>query len=449
MKRGDIMFKRKLYQDLLLWKNKYAGKRAVLIEGARRVGKSTLAYNFAINEYKSHIIIDFANTSKNIIELFEDIHDLDIFFIRLQAETGVTLYQRDSVIIFDEIQLFPKARQAIKYLVNDGRYDYIETGSLISIKKNVKDIVIPSEEIKLQMNPMDYEEFCDAVGFDYNIIKKIYELNKPIGDLTNRKLIRDFRIYIAVGGMPQAVEAFIQKKNFQEIDNIKRGIIELYKDDLRKIDPSGRLARIYESIPSQLAAKRNKFSLKSATKTSKTSKDDERIFDLLDSKIVNICYNTTNASISLSQDIDSKKMKLYLSDTGLFVTMLFNSDNNDHEDIYKKLLSNKLELNLGYLYENVVSQLIVANGRKLYYHTWPKDGSSHNYEIDFLIIKNKKVIPIEVKSGKIKSHDSIDTFSKKYSNIVGNKYLISAKDVGKENDLLLKPFYLIERIICG
>lgn len=215
------MFKRKLYQDLLLWKNKYASKRAVLIEGARRVGKSTLAYNFAINEYKSHIIIDFANTSKNIFELFEDIHDLDIFFIRLQAETGVTLYQRDSVIIFDEVQLFPKARQAIKYLVNDGRYDYIETGSLISIKKNVKDIVIPSEEIKLQMNPLDYEEFCDAVGFDYNIIKKIYELNKPIGDLTNRKLIRDFRIYIAVGGMPQAVEAFIQKKTFKRLTTLK------------------------------------------------------------------------------------------------------------------------------------------------------------------------------------------------------------------------------------
>lgn len=441
------MFKRKLYQDLLLWKKEYSGTRAVLIEGARRVGKSTLVHNFANNEYKSHIIIDFANTSKNILELFEDIHNLDLFFMRLQAETGIALYQRNSAIIFDEIQLFPKARQAIKYLVKDGRYDYIETGSLISIKKNVKGIVIPSEEIKLQMNPMDYEEFCDAVGFDYNIIKNIYELDKPIGEATNRKLIRDFRLYIAVGGMPQAVEAFIQNKNFQEIDNIKRGIIELYKDDLRKIDPSGRLSRIYESIPAQLASKRNKFSLKSATKTSKTSKDDERIFDLLDSKIVNICYNVVDPSISLTQAIDSKRMKLYLSDTGLFVTMLFNSDTNNHEDIYKKLLSNKLELNLGYLYENVVSQLIVASGRRLYYHTWPKEGSSHNYEVDFLIVKNKKVSPIEVKSGKTQSHESIDKFSLKYSNVVGSKYLISYKDVAKDNDLLLKPFYLIENIL--
>ncbi len=441
------MFKRKIYNKLLEWKDKYKGSRAVLVEGARRVGKSTIVEEFAKKEYKSYVLIDFAHTSSNILSLFEDISNLDLFFLRLQAELNVQLYNRESVIIFDEVQLFPKARQAIKYLVKDGRYDYIETGSLISIKKNVKDILIPSEEVKMQMYPMDYEEFCDAVGFNYNVINQIYNSKKSIGDSTNRKLIRDFRIYIAVGGMPQAVEAFVQKKSFNEIDKIKKEIIDLYKDDLKKIDPSGRLSKIYESVPAQLASKRNRFSLKTATKTSKTSKDDERIFDLIDSKMVNVCYLVTEPSLSLNQSVDLTKYKFYLSDTGLFVTMLFNSDNSNHEDIYRKLLSNKLELNLGYIYENVASQLLVSSGKNLYYYTWDKPESTHKYEIDFLVINNKKISPFEIKSGKINNHVSIDNFTRKDSTSTGKKYIISSKDIGKEKDIYLLPFYLFEQLI--
>ena len=438
------MFKRKIYDKLLKWKNEYNGTRAVLIEGARRIGKSTIVEEFARKEYKSYILIDFASVSGDVLKIFDDISNLDLFFLRIQAEYNISLHNRDSVIIFDEVQLFPRARQAIKYLVKDGRYDYIETGSLISIKKNVKDILIPSEEIKLEMYPMDYEEFCDAVGFNYSILKKMYELNKPIGESTNRKLVRDFRIYMAVGGMPQAVEAFIEKKSFNKIDEIKRGIIDLYKNDLRKIDPSGRLSKIYESVPAQLAAKRNRFSLKSAVKTTKTSKDEDRIFDLIDSKIVNICNHITEPSLSLNQSIDLTRYKFYLADTGLFVTMLFNSDDKSHEDIYKKLLSDKLDSNLGYLYENVIAQLLVSSGKKLYYYTWQKENSTHKYEIDFLVINKNKVSPIEVKSGRINSHDSIDNYSKKYSHLSGEKYIVSSKDAGKEKDILLKPFYLFE-----
>lgn len=438
------MFKRKIYNKLLKRKEEYKGTRAVLIEGARRIGKSTIVEEFAKKEYKSYILIDFANVSANVLKMFDDIYDLDLFFLRLQAEYNINLFPRESVIIFDEVQLFPRARQAIKYLVRDGKYDYIETGSLISIKKNVKDILIPSEEIKLEMYPMDYEEFCDAVGFNYLVLKKLFDLNRPIGEATNRKLIRDFRIYMAVGGMPQAVEAFVQKKSFNKIDEIKREIIDLYKSDLRKIDPTGRLSKIFESVPAQLAAKRNRFSLKTAIKTTKTSKDEERIFDLIDSKIVNICNHVTEPSISINQSIDLTRYKFYLSDTGLFVTMLFNSDDKSHESIYKKMLSNKLDSNLGYLYENVIAQLLVSSSKKLYYYTWNKENSTHKYEIDFLIVNKNKVSPIEVKSGRINNHESIDNYSKKYSRLSGAKYIISTKDIGFENDIILKPFYLFE-----
>ena len=349
------MFERKIYKELLNWKNTYNGTSALLIEGARRVGKSTIALEFAKKEYASYIFIDFANTKKEILNIFDEISNLEMFFLRLQTEYNVKLIKRKSIIVFDEIQFFPKARQAIKYLVQDGRYDYLETGSLISIKKNVKDILIPSEELKIEMHPLDYEEFSNAVGNNYQILKDLYNLKSPIGEATNRKLIRDFRTYIAIGGMPQAVDAYIKKESFDQIDKIKKSIIDLYINDLKKIDQSGRLAKIYESIPSQLFSKRNKFSLHYAVKSNKSSKDEERIFDLLDSKIVNACYQITDPSISFSQSIDLTKYKFYLADTGLFVTMLFNNDDNSHRDLYKKLISNKLDLNLGYLYNFTIT----------------------------------------------------------------------------------------------
>ena len=435
------MFKRKAYDELLNWKNTWNGKYAVLLEGARRVGKSTIAENFAKNEYKSYILIDFAKNNKRILDCFQDISNLDLFFIRLQTETGITLYNRNSVIIFDEVQLFPKARQAIKYLVKDGRYDYIETGSLISIKKNVKNILIPSEEMKIQVNPMDYEEFCLAVGYNYSNLKMIYDFKKPIGDSTNNSLIRNFRIYLAVGGMPQAIDAYVNKMNFSKIDQIKKEIINLYEEDLKKIDASGRLSAIFKSIPAQLVSNKRNFSFRATGNKGKTSKDSERLYDLIDSKIVNICYRLVEPSISLTQSIELNKFKLYLLDTGLFVTMLFNNGTSDYEDIYKKLLSNDLNLNLGYLYENMVAQMLVANKKQLYYYTWPKENSTQNYEIDFIYSKKGKIIPLEVKSKKTNNHESIDKFKEKYSKICGQRYLISSKDYKRNDDLTNIPYY--------
>lgn len=445
---SEKMFKRKAYVELQNWKKEYSGTRAALLEGARRVGKSTIAKEFAKKEYKSYILIDFGNVARGVLDVFDDISNLDFFFMRLQAATKTKLYEKASVIIFDEVQLFPKARQAIKYLVADGRYDYIETGSFISIRKNVQDILIPSEEVKIEVHPMDYEEFCEAVWGNYALIEEVYAFSKPIGDSVNRTLMRDFRTYIAVGGMPQAVEAYINKKNFNDVDKVKRGIIELYKNDLMKIDNSGRLSRMYESIPSQLVAKKNRFSFGYGL-GKKTPKDDERLFDLIDSKIVNACYGLLDVSPSLSLYTDTTKFKLYVGDTGLFVTMLFNADDGEHEDVYKKLLSDKLDLNLGYLYENVVAQMITSSDRGLYYFPFYYDGSTKEHEVDFLLSKGGKVLPLEVKSSKTKSHRSIDCFAEKYSKHVASRYLISCKDRYKEGNLLNLPFYLFPCFLKG
>ena len=441
------MFKRKAYQELLDWKKQWAGKYAILLEGARRVGKSTIVKEFAKNEYKSYILIDFAKAEKRILDCFDDIGDLDTFFLRIQSETKITLYSRKSAIIFDEVQLFPKARQAIKYLVEDGRYDYIETGSLISIKKNVQNILIPSEEMKIQVNPMDYEEFCDAVGFNYSLLKELYELKKPIGESTNRSLIHDLRLYLAVGGMPQAVDAYVKKKNFSEIDKIKREIINLYEEDLKKIDPSGRLSKLFSSIPAQLVANKKNFSFKASGNKGKTSKDEERIFDLIDSKVVNPCYRLFEPNLSLNLATDLDKFKLYVLDTGLFVTMLFNNGTKDYEDIYAKLLSDKISLNLGYLYENLAAQMLVAANKNLYYYCWKKKNSNHQYEIDFLFIHKNKVAPLEVKSNSIRFHDSIDEFKNKYSKLCGQRYILSTKDYKRSDDLTNIPFYLLSFLL--
>lgn len=440
------MFKRKAYDELKRWKEESHGKYAVLLEGARRVGKSTIVKEFAANEYRSFILVDFGKMTKEMLSVFEDIANLDLFFVRLQAVTNVDLYERESVIIFDEVQLYPKARQAIKYLVADGRYDYIETGSLISIKKNVDNILIPSEERKIEVCPMDYEEFCDAAGYSYSVLKKLYEYHGHIGDGSNRALIRNFRMYMAVGGMPQAVDAFVSKKNFNEIDNIKKDIIDLYKDDLRKIDKSGRLSKMYESIPAQLVAKKNRFSFGYGL-GKKNAKDDERLFDLLDSKVINCCHNLLDISPSLSQYADFTKFKLYVGDTGLFVTMLFNASNQQHEDIYRKLLSDKLDLNLGYLYENVVAQMIKSSHRSLYYFTFPKENSAKDYEIDFLLENRGKVIPLEIRSRKINVHEAIDRLKDKYAKRLGQRYLVSCKDYFKDKDLVNLPYYLLPLLL--
>jgi len=442
------MFKRKAYEKLKYWKENKAPRYSVLLEGARRVGKSTIAEEFAKQEYRSYIKIDFANVSQGILDIFEDITNLDIFFLRLQTSTAVNLYKRESVIIFDEIQLMPKVRQAIKYLVADGRYDYIETGSLISIKKNVKDIVLPSEEMKIQIYPMDYEEFMWAAGNNtYDVLRQLYQMDRPIGNSLNRKLMRDFRIYMAVGGMPQAVEAYVAGANFNEIDEVKREIINLYKDDFFKIDNTGLIGRMYDSVPTQLATDKRSYVISAATGKKKIDKDLERLYDLLDSKTVFACYNVQNPSVALSQTRDNDTFKLYLADTGLFTTMIFRSSGGTDENIYSKLLSDSLPADLGYLYENAVAQIIASADIDLYYHTWEKTNSSHYYEVDFLLASKAKIVPIEVKSSGIGKHESITEFQKKYSKQVLREMLLSQKDVGNIEILKLYPIYMLPFII--
>lgn len=442
-----MYFKRKAYNKLIEWKEKYADNYAVLLEGARRVGKSTIAEAFAKHEYKSYILIDFSKTTNDILECFDDIGNLNLFFLRLQAETGITLYEHESLIIFDEVQLFPKARQAIKHLVHDGRYSYLETGSLISIKKNVKDILIPSEEMKIEVYPMDYEEFSEATGNNYGLLRQIFDCGTAIGQATNRKLMRDLRIYMAVGGMPQAVEAYINGKNFSEIDMVKRQIISLYEEDFKKIDASGRISALYHSIPAQLARDTRKYRITTAIGKRNGTKAEELLYELIDSKTVLPCYNSTDPRVSLTDTKDFDSYKLYLSDTGLFVTQMFMDRPVAENNIYAKLLSDKLPANLGYLYENLVAQMITASGRELYYHTWEKHESTHYYEVDFLVSEGSKVNAFEIKSSGTGKHESIKDFCRKFSQNINKAYLISQKDVGQEEKLLFRPFYLIPFLI--
>lgn len=341
------------------------------------------------------------------------------------------------------MQLFPKARQAIKHLVADGRYSYLETGSLISIRKNVKDILIPSEEMKIQVFPMDYEEFCDATGGNFELLRQIFGSKRAIGQATNRKLMRDLRVYMAVGGMPQAVEAYINGKNFSEIDMIKRQIISLYEEDFKKIDPSGRISALYHAVPAQLAKDARKYRITTAIGKRNNTKADELLYELIDSKTVLPCYNSTDPRASLADTKDFNSYKLYLSDTGLFVTLMFIDRPATENKIYAKLLSDKLPANLGYLYENLVAQMIAASGRELYYHTWEKSGSTHYYEVDFLISDGSKIDAFEIKSSGSGKHESISEFCRKFSQNISKAYLISQKDVGNEENLLLKPFYLV------
>ena len=443
-----MIFKRKAYDKLLEWKNNYADRYSILLEGARRVGKSTIAEEFAKNEYDSYILIDFTTAPKAVMDCFDDINDISIFLLRLQTVTGVQLVPHRSVIIFDEIQRFPPARQAIKHLVKDGRYHYIETGSLISIKRNVEKILIPSEEMKLAVFPMDYEEFMWATGNDtYNSLRELYKHGKPVGNSLNRKLMRDFRIYMAVGGMPQAVEAYTQGRNFVEIDTIKRSIINLYEDDFKKIDPSGFVSKMYHSIPAQLSKNIKRYSLSRATGKRKTGADMERVSELIDSKTVLVSYNTTDPRVSLygTKDLDSYKM--YISDTGLFVTLLFIDRPAVENELYAKMLSDKLPANLGYLYENAVAQMIASGGRELYYHTWEKPNSTHYYEVDFLLASKTKTVPIEVKSSGTGKHESITAFQKKYHKQVAMQILLSQKDIGNIEMLKLYPIYMLPFIL--
>lgn len=440
----ERIFKRKLYDRLLEWKRVQNGKSAILIEGARRVGKSTLVEQFAKNEYESYILIDFNEASDEVKSLFNNLMNKDFIFLQLQALYNVVLKERKSVIIFDEVQKCPLARQAIKYLVKDGRYDYIETGSLISIKKNTKGITIPSEEERVTLYPMDYEEFRWALGDEatVHLLRTFYEKRLPL-DKAHRDKMRDFRLYMLVGGMPQAVNTYIETNNFSLVDHTKRGIINVYRDDFQKLDPSGRLETLFMEIPSQLSQTNNRYKPYSVLGEVDDDKLLELLKDLEDSKTTLFSYHSNDPNVGMSLTKDISKFKIFCADTGLFVTLAFWDKDHTENVIYQKLLNDKLSTNLGHVYENIIAQVLAASGNKLFYYTWPKD-ETHNYEIDFLLSRGAKLHPIEVKSSGYKTHKSLDVFCEKYSHVVERRYLIYTKDLKRDTETLLLPVYMTQ-----
>ena len=430
------LFKRKIYDRLLKWKQESNGNSALLIEGARRIGKSTIVKTFARNEYKSFILIDFTTCSQEVKNLFNDVSDLNYIFLRLQLAYDVQLFERKSLIVFDEVQFQPLARQAIKSFVEDHRYDYIETGSLISIRKNTENILIPSEEERVSMYPMDYEEFRWAMDDTATIplLRGVWEHPQPLNEV-HRKLMRDFRLYMLVGGMPQAVDAYLESNNFEVVDRAKRLILDLYDEDFRKIDPSGKAARIFAAIPAQLNSNASRYQISSVIPKARNEDYIELISEMEKSKTVNISHHCDDPNL--------EQYKMFVGDTGLFVTLAFRDKAFTENVIYERLLSDRLATNLGYLYENIVAQMLTASGNKLFYHSWPTESGKHNYEVDFLLSRGTKILPIEVKSSAYKTHASLDTFCKKFSSRITNeRYLIYAKDYAHEGAVKYLPAYL-------
>ena len=440
-------FNRKTYQQLLEWKRLQNGRTAILVEGARRVGKSTIVESFAKREYESYILIDFNEVDREVMDLWNNLTDLDMLFLRLQQYYDVQLHTRKSAIIFDEVQNCPRARQAIKYLVKDGRYDYIETGSLISLKKNTQNITIPSEESRITMFPMDYEEFRWALGDIATIPlqKQQYDARMSIGDGVTRKQMRDFRLYMLVGGMPQAVNTYLETNNLRLVDQTKREIIQLYLDDFQKIDPTGNAERLFKNIPAQLSKNDSRYHASAVIGRSTEMKTAELLQGLEQSKTTLFCHHCTDPNVGMSLNKDPDKYKMFLADTGLFVTLCFWDKAYTENIIYDKLLSDKLAANLGYVYENLIAQMLAAAGNQLFYYTFPKD-DKHNYEIDFLLSRGNKICPIEVKSSGYKTHKSLDEFCKKYSNRIGERYLVYTKDLRKDGDTTLVPVYMTSRL---
>ena len=439
-----MTFRRKIYDKFLQWKKESDGKTALLVEGARRIGKSTIVEEFAKNEYRSYILIDFTKAPASVLSLFDDISDLDYLFMQLQLVCKKDLHERESLIVFDEVQFCPKARQAIKHLVADHRYDYMETGSLISIRKNVKDILIPSEERSIQMYPMDYEEFKWALGDTVTIklLREAFEKYRSLGDDVNRRLMRDFRLYMLIGGMPEAVSTYIETNNLRLVDEEKREILKLYESDFIKIDSTGKASLLFKSIPSQLEKNASRYQVSSVLSNQRNSTVLELISEMESSKTVLVSYKSDDPNAGLARTKDLENFKLFVCDTGLFTTMLFADKDFTENDIYEKLLNDKLSVNLGYLYENVVAQILKANGNSLFYYTFPDEKSRHNFEIDFLLARKNKVCPIEIKPSGYKTHASLDAFSEKYASRILNKYLVYTKDMGKDKDVLSIPVYM-------
>lgn len=443
------MFKRKVYQYIKTWKVESAGTSAVMIEGARRVGKSTVAEEFARSEYDDYILIDFSIAEKAIKDNFDNIANIDTFFRNLFILTGKTLTKRKCVIIFDEVQFFPKARQSIKQLVKDGRFDFIETGSLISIKKNVKDILLPSEEECIRMYPMDFEEFLWAIGNNAIIdnIRDAFEKRRPLGDAIHRKILKEFRVYMAVGGMPQAVAAYAEGQSYMQIDRVKRGILRLYINDLKKHDTeySDRSETVFKSIPEQLMNHNSVFRLSVVDENARTRNCRNAIDFLNESMIVNNCVNVTKPEATIEMYADRTKFKMYMGDTGLLITHILNNG-GDIDKMYRSLIIDDLGINQGMIFENMVAQMLRANGHELYFHEFeytPEDNkSSKKYEVDFLTVKGKRLSPIEVKSSGYKSHKSFDYFKEKYQIKMNDRFIVYTKDLSFEDGVLYIPVYM-------
>lgn len=438
----ERIFQRKIYQKLIEWKETARGRTAVLVEGARRVGKSTIVERFAQQEYESYILIDFNKASPSIIALWDDLTDMNRIFLKLQQTYSVTLQERKSVIIFDEVQKCPRARQAIKYLVQDGRYDYIETGSLISIHKNTKDITIPSEEERITMYPMDYEEFRWALGDTVTVplLKQMFDNRMPQGDDIVRLRLRDIRLYMLVGGMPQAVNTYLDTNNLSLVDKTKRGIIKLYLEDFQKIDTTGNAERLFVNIPAQLSGNASRYQPYTVISQQTEIKMAELLQDLEQSKTTLFCYHCSDPNVGMSLNKDPGRYKMFLADTGLFVTLCFWDKDYTENIIYDKFLSDKLSANLGYIYENLVAQMLATAGNTLFYYTFPKD-SKHNYEIDFLLSRGNKLVPIEVKSSGYRTHKSLDVFSEKFSSRVRDRILLYTKDYQMDGATTCLPIY--------
>lgn len=445
--------KRKVYYDLLEWKKKSNGKTAMLIEGARRVGKSYIALEFAKNNYKNYVLINFSKVSDDVKNIFNNYLDkLDDFFLLLSSYYGVELYERETLFIFDEIQFFPRAREAIKFLVEDGRYDYLETGSLISIKKNVKDILIPSEEESIVMYPMDFEEFLWAMGRDtlMDFIREHFENRKSVGPLLHRTIMDYFNKYMIVGGMPQAVLEFSATNSFASVDKIKRSIIKLYRDDIRKHaeELNLKVEQIFDTIPAQLAKHEKRFNLATLDENARYRDYEGAFYFLEDAGIINIAYNTTEPNIGLGQRLDSNSLKCYMNDTGLLLSMTFNEREITSEEIYKKILFNKLTFNNGMIVENIVAQMLVASKNKLYFFSRNnREDSSETMEIDFLLSKSAitsmhNIIPIEVKSGKNYTYSSLNKLIGKYKDYLAQPIIIHTSDLKIENNILYLPIFM-------
>ena len=442
------MLKRKLYNELCSWKKKSQGKTAMLIDGARRVGKSYLAESFARNEYKSHIIIDFGNAPQDILDLFlHESADLDLFFSKLSAFYGTILHNRESIIVFDEVQQFPRARQLIKYFVADGRYDFLETGSLIRLKKNTENIIIPSEEEHREMFPLDFEEFLWAMDDEatFPLIKQCFEAKKPLGQALHRKVMNDFRQYVLVGGMPQSILAYRDERNFAASDEAKRRILKLYRDDVSKF-ASGYEEKVYavfDGIPGQLSKKEKRYTLSSIDHNARFRAYEDSFVWLSEAMVINACYNTTDPNIGLALSAEHSEQKCYMADTGLLVTHAFMDGAFTDNELYKAILFDRLDINEGMIMENIVAQILRQNGHKLYFYSRNDNRNRANHmEIDFLIAEGKKISPLEVKSGNYRSHASLDKFRQKFSRIVGTPYILYPNDVMQKDGIWHLPLYM-------